>query len=81
MQFTLGSEKLKWVPDSGTLIRVGIYNPQAISIAYQRVCLKSKWEAADSGLRDERFICKEFGPLEPTGIKLPVNKSNHNNAN
>jgi hypothetical protein len=23
-QFTLGSEKLKWVPDSGTLIRVGI---------------------------------------------------------
>jgi hypothetical protein len=47
-----------------------IYDPLAISNAYQRASLKSKREATDSGLRDERFICKEFGPLEPTGMRL-----------
>jgi hypothetical protein len=47
-----------------------IYDPLAISTVYQRACLQSKREATDSGLCDERFICQEFGPLEPTGIKL-----------
>jgi hypothetical protein len=31
LQFTLGSEKLKWVPDSGTLIRMGIKDISAQS--------------------------------------------------
>lgn len=55
-----------------------IYDPLAISTVYQRACSRSKREATDSGLRDERFISKEFGPLEPTGIKPAAVSSSSN---
>ena len=50
-----------------------ICSPRAISRAYRRFTVASRNEASVSGLRDERFIRDEFGPLEPTGIKLRLN--------
>lgn len=47
-----------------------IWDPVALSTVYQRACSTSQQEASNSGLRDERFICKEYGPMEPSGIKL-----------
>ncbi|KAL3920094.1 MAG: hypothetical protein SGILL_003432 [Bacillariaceae sp.] len=46
-----------------------ICDPHAISKVYVRASARSKDEATDAALLDERFIRKEFGPLEPTGIK------------
>jgi hypothetical protein len=40
---------------------------EGIARVSQRVTASCRREAATTGLRDERFIRNEFGPLEPTG--------------
>jgi hypothetical protein len=47
-----------------------VYDPHAISRAYERATASSKDEASDVARVDERFVSKEFGPLEPSGTRL-----------
>ncbi|KAL3909428.1 MAG: hypothetical protein SGILL_008093, partial [Bacillariaceae sp.] len=49
-----------------------VYDPHAISKAYKRATVESEYEASDAARVDERFICKQFGPLEPAGINLSI---------